>query len=394
MRINTKRASVMLVVLAIIILTTVLFLRNQFGSSPPIGHYNLTLAFGSTTFTNPVGIISPTDSSGTLFIIEQSGKIQLIQRDQSGTWTKTDFLDIRSRVVSGGEFGLLGLAFHPQYGENGFLYVDYTASDPTRTVIARFSVSSTNNEKADPGSERILIEIPQPYSFHKGGQLAFGPDGYLYIGVGDGGPEGDPLGNGQNRSTLLGKILRIDVDQVTSGKNYTIPQDNPFNNNTTGYRDEIYAYGFRNPWRFSFDPAKGVLWVGDVGQNRMEEVDIVKNGGNYGWNIVEGTLCYSESNCDATMYEAPIYIYNHTLSNSAVIGGYVYRGERSPELQGQYIFGDYGSGRIWALSRAADLTIKVTELVDSGYNITSFGLDEKGELYLSTQDGQIYTLTK
>jgi glucose/arabinose dehydrogenase len=277
----------------------------------------LDVAFPNLTFNQPVGIYSPNDGTNRLFVVEQPGTIRVFNNSATAT-SSSVFFDISSRVVYGGEQGLLGLAFHPNYTSNGYFYVDYVAANPLRTVISRFSVSQTNPNQAQTGSEFIILEINQPYSNHKGGQLAFGPDGYLYIGMGDGGSEGDPLGNGQNRSTLLGKILRIDVNSPSTGRNYTIPGDNPFKGNTLGYREEIYAFGFRNPWRFSFDPLTGRLWVGDVGQDREEEIDLVGKGKNYGWNIMEGTLTYAGGN--QTGLELPVWEYGHDQGN-AIIGG-------------------------------------------------------------------------
>jgi hypothetical protein len=239
-------------------------------------------------------------------------------------------------------------------------------------------------------SELILLVVNQPFANHKGGQLAFGADGYLYIGLGDGGSAGDPFGNAQNRSSLLGKILRIDVDSPSGGRNYGIPADNPYAGNTLGYREEIYAYGFRNPWRFSFDSATQRLWVADVGQDQREEIDIVEKGKNYGWNIMEASLCYSPpTGCNTTGLELPIWEYAHT-EGIAVIGGYVYHGSKMPELDSAYVYGDYGSGRIWALRYDGTSTAVNTLLVDSTLGITSFGLDEENELYICASDGKIY----
>ena len=299
-------------------------------------------------------------------------------------------MDISSRVLYGGEQGLLGLAFHPNYTQNGYFYVNYMADNPRRTIIARYTLSADANV-ADSNSQQVILEISQPFGNHKGGQLAFGPDGYLYIGVGDGGSEGDPNGNGQNLSTLLGKILRIDVNTQSNGRNYGIPADNPFAGNTAGYLEEIYAYGFRNPWRFSFDSATGALWVGDVGQDRVEEIDLVEKGKNYGWNIMEGTLCYNPpTGCNQTGLTLPIWNYTHDLGN-AVIGGYIYRGSALPGLVGAYVYGDYGSGRIWALRYNGSEANNVL-LVDSSLNIASLGIDQNNELYFCAYDGKIYKL--
>ncbi len=275
--------------------------------------YSVTVAFPNLTFNQPDGIFPDPTNSNRLFVIEQAGVIKVFNNTQNASASSV-FLDISSRVLYGGEQGLLGLAFHPNYSQNGYFYVDYVADNPRRTVIARFSVSTNDANVADSNSQQVILEISQPFSNHKGGQLAFGPDGYLYIGVGDGGSEGDPNGNGQNPSTLLGKILRIDVNTQSNGRNYSIPADNPFAGNTAGYREEIYAYGFRNPWRFSFDSATGALWVGDVGQDRVEEIDLVEKGKNYGWNTMEGTLCYNPpSGCNQTGLTLPIWNYTHDL---------------------------------------------------------------------------------
>ena len=241
------------------------------------------------------------------------------------------FLDIQNQVHLG---AFLGLAFHPNFTQNGRFYVYYLADNPLRSIIAQWSISPNNPNEADKNSQKILLEIPQLSDSHSGGQLAFGPDGYLYIALGDGTPYGDLNGNAQNRSTLLGKILRINVDAKSENMNYTIPKDNPFVGNSQGYREEIYAYGLRNPWRFSFDPATGLLWAGDVGQDRMEEIDIIKKGLNYGWNIMEGTLCYNPlQNCNQTGLEMPIWTYGRDQGN-ATIGGFVYRGSKLTELAG------------------------------------------------------------
>jgi glucose/arabinose dehydrogenase len=271
--------------------------------------------------------------------------------------------------------------------------VYYTTDNPLRSVVSRFSVSQTDKNRADVNSEQVLLQVDQPFPNHNGGQISFGPDGYLYIGLGDGGGAGDPLGNGQNRSTLLGKILRIDVNSASGSLNYSIPRDNPFVGNNQGFREEIYAYGLRNPWRFNFDSVTGRLWVGDVGQDRIEEIDIVKSGSNYGWNIMEGSLCYSPpSGCNQTGLAPPIWEYTHATGYS-VTGGFVYRGAAFPELVGAYVFGDYGSGRIWAL-RYDGMNSTNSEFAATGVHITSFGLDQKDELYFCASDGNVYRLQR
>ena len=323
--------------------------------------------------------------------MEQGGVVKVFDNTRNVNHS-TVFLDISDRLLYSGEQGLLGLAFHPNFVSNGYFYVDYVMDNPRRTVIARYSVMESNPNIANKNSEQVVMEINQPFSNHKGGQLAFGSDGYLYIGMGDGGSGGDPFGNGQNRSTLLGKILRIDVDSSSNGQNYAIPNDNPFVANSLGYREEIYAYGFRNPWRFSLDSVSGQLWVGDVGQDLIEEIDLVVKGRNYGWNIMEGSLCYNPAtDCDKTGLELPIWNYSHDVGN-AIVGGYVYRGSALPDLAGAYVYGDYGSGRIWFLRYDGTTAIN-TLMADTGLNIASFGLDQQRELFFTAYDGKIYKLT-
>jgi glucose/arabinose dehydrogenase len=382
----SKRFNFALLFIFIILLLTVLFIWNNSFSGQTQNQYSVELAFPNLMFNHPVGLISPPDSSNRLFVIEQTGVIQVFENSQEVS-TSNVFLDISNKVLYGGEQGLLGLV-HPNYKTNGYFYVNYVTANPTRTVIARYTVS-TNPNQALETSEQILLEINQPFSNHKGGQLAFGADGYLYFGLGDGGSEGDPSGNGQNLKTLLGKILRIDVDSPSGNLNYGIPQDNPYLDNTFGYREEIYAYGFRNPWRFSFDSANGRLWAGDVGQDRIEEIDVVEKGGNYGWKIMEGNLTYSAG--DQTGLKLPVWDYSHSEGN-AVIGGYVYRGLSLTELNSRYIYGDFGSGKIWALKYDSINPTSNTLLVDSDLTISSFGLDAKNTLYICSLNGQIYTL--
>ncbi|MFZ0391143.1 MAG: PQQ-dependent sugar dehydrogenase [Calditrichia bacterium] len=352
--------------------------------------YSLQNAFPNLSFSQPLELQHPGDGTDRLFVVEKTGRIQVFLNDSSTTH-KQLFLDISSRVnSSGSEEGLLGLAFHPQYQSNGYFYVDYTASNPRRSVISRFTVSTANPDSADENSELVLLEVNQPYSNHNGGKIAFGPDNYLYISLGDGGSAGDPDGNGQNPNTLLGSILRIDVDNPAGSLNYGIPPDNPFVNSTGG-RDEVFAYGLRNPWRFSFDPATGMLWAGDVGQSQWEEVDIIQNGGNYGWNVMEGFHCYGSSSCDTTGLTLPVREYGHNSSGGiSITGGYVYRGSRVPQLQGKYVYGDYGSGRLWALTLQPGQDTSNVLLLNSSLNISSFGIDEENELYLTAFNGNIY----
>lgn len=341
----------------------------------------------ATGLSEPIGLFHAGDGSGRLFIIEQAGTIRILQ---NGTVGQTPFLDIRDRVSAGGERGLLGLAFHPKFEENGRLFVNYTS--PTgglHTVISEFKAGGG---AADPGSERILLTIPQPFSNHNGGNIVFGPDGFLYIGMGDGGSGNDPQGNGQNLGTLLGKMLRIDVDQKASGKEYAIPPDNPFLG-TSGAAPENWAYGLRNPWRFSFDSQTGLLYAGDVGQSAREEIHVIRKGGNNGWNPMEGTICTPGVNpdCDKSGYDLPIIDYPRS-EGTTVVGGYVYRGSAIPNLPGAYLYGDFGSGRLWMLRYDGSAVSDQRLLLETGKNISSFGEDEQRELYLTDYGGEIFKI--
>lgn len=363
--------------------------RTPDGLGQTPSDYAVEVAFPNLKFNQPVGIVNSGDGSNKLFVIEQPGVIRVFDNSKTVA-DSTVFLNISSQVLFGGEQGLLGLAFHPNYTQNGFFYVDYVSDNPLRTVIARYQVSLNNPNQALNNSEMVMLEVNQPFSNHKGGQIAFGADGYLYIGLGDGGSGGDPFGNGQNRTTLLGKILRINIDLPSQTRNYSIPPDNPYAGNSLGYQEEIYAYGFRNPWRFCFDFPTGRLWVGDVGQNLREEIDLVGNGKNYGWNIMEGTLTYSIGS--QVGLELPVWEYSHA-DGIAVIGGYVYRGSVLTNLYSKYIYGDYGSGKIWALQYDGVTGPVNTLLVTTGLNISSFGVDEQKNLYFCALDGKIYFLT-
>jgi glucose/arabinose dehydrogenase len=352
------------------------------------GVVDLEVAFPSLTFVRPLDLQTPPDGTNRLFVVEQAGKIFVFPNDPAVHSAKL-FLDIRARVNSAGnEEGLLGLAFHPDFKSNGYFFVNYTADNPRRTVIARFRVRPESADAADPSSGTVFLEFDQPFSNHNGGQLAFGPDRRLYIATGDGGSAGDPYGNGQSLHTLLGKILRIDVDTPSSGRTYSIPPDNPFAQ--TGGRGEIWAYGLRNPWRFCFDPPTGRLWAADVGQDAIEEIDIIEKGKNYGWNIMEGESCFNPAvGCDTTGLVRPVWQYTHALGVS-VTGGYVYHGARRPDLEGSYIYADYGSGRIWSLRFDGPGRMKNVELIHSHLPIASFGIDAGSELYVCVFDGKIY----
>jgi glucose/arabinose dehydrogenase len=374
----------------LIVIVSTAFLSSQVleSSGQPQNQESVENAYPNLTFNQPVGIFSPKDQTNRLFVIEQQGIIRVFENDVN-TETSTVFLDITSNVTYGGEQGLLGLAFDPDYQNNGYFYINYVTDNPRRTIIARYNTSTDNPNEADMESELILLEIEQPFTNHNGGNLAFGPDGYLYIGTGDGGSAGDPYKNAQNQSTLLGKILRIDVTSTSQGRNYSIPDDNPLAGNLLGYKEEIFAVGFRNPWRFSFDAESQRLWVADVGQQEREEIDLVEKGKNYGWNIMEGSLPYAGG--DQEGLELPIWEYGHDQGN-AVIGGYVYHGPTATMLTGSYIYGDYGSGKIWALTLNETGEATNILLSDTSLNILSFGLDEKNELYICASDGKIYRL--
>jgi len=329
---------------------------------------------------DPVHIaVAPADR-GRLYVVEQAGQVRIIERGQI---LAEPFLDIRGQVESGGEKGLLSIVFHPRYRDNGQFFVNYTARDATglHTRISRWRRATV--DRADPQSETVLLHINQPYSNHKGGQLAFGPDGYLYIGMGDGGAANDPQGHAQNPGSLLGKLLRIDVDHTDGTQTYAVPPDNPFVSRN-GYRPEIWALGLRNPWRFSFDAHSGALWLADVGQDRVEEIDIIRKGGNYGWNVMEGDICTPAVNphCDSSGFEPPIFTYRHPEGFS-VTGGFVYRGTAIPGLCGAYLYADYVSKRLWALHARDGRVVTQAELLRLSHAVSSFGQDENRELYLA-----------
>lgn len=350
--------------------------------------YNFEVAFPNLSFSNALDLQNAGDGSNRLFVVERNGIIKVFQNQTNVNTTKL-FLDITDRVTAGGETGLLGLVFHPNFENNGYFYVNYTAPNPLHTVISRFQVSASNPDSADKNSELILLTYNQPYSNHNGGCVAFGNDGYLYISAGDGGSGGDPQGNAQNITKLLGKIIRIDVNNPQPPLNYGIPSDNPFVDSTNvNVRKEIFAWGMRNAWRFSFDPNTGWLWAGDVGQDSYEEVDIIQNGKNYGWRCYEGNHPYNLSGCNG-VYEPPIWEYSHSLGYS-ITGGYVYRGQNVPELYGKYIYGDYGTAKVWSIEYDGVNPAVNTLITTAAGSITSFGVDENKELYLVSFNGKIY----
>ena len=358
------------------------------GPGPEEDSLQIVEAFPLLDFIRPVDLQNHGDDN--LFIVEQRGVIQVFRNDP--TTDNTDiFLDIQSVVDDrDNEEGLLGLAFHPDYSQNGYFYVNYTTIQGT-TRISRFELDAQNPTVAEAGSELVLLEFAQPFGNHNGGQLAFGPDGYLYIAVGDGGSGGDPQGHGQNTSTLLGSILRIDVDIPFENLNYGIPTSNPFSDNQSGARAEIFAYGMRNPWRMNFDTETDKLWVGDVGQNELEEIDVVKNGSNYGWRIMEATDCFQSTNCDQSNLTPPYFNYDHDSGDVSITGGIVYRSSIA-SLDGWYVYADYASGRIWALETGS--TNPETQLLfDTNHRITTFGTDHLQELYFCSLSGKVYKIS-
>jgi glucose/arabinose dehydrogenase len=357
-------------------------------------------AFPSLTFSSPVAMMQAPGSATRWFVVEQAGVVRVFD-DNENAATSAVFIDIDARVVSGGERGLLGMAFHPDFPANPRVYLSYTADDGG--LVSRISEFRSNDggTTLDPATEVVLLTVDQPESNHNGGGIAFGPDDLLYIGLGDGGGSGDnhgTIGNGQNTQTLLGKILRIDIDSAVAGFNYSIPVNNPFPNNAlcgdggTGSGDcaEIFAYGFRNPWRWSFDRANGNLWVGDVGQGSWEEIDRVVAGGNYGWRCREGAHSFNSSCGSAQSLLDPVAEYDHTAGFS-VTGGYVYRGTAIPGLVGRYVFGDFG-GRLWHIAGDTAPTRQVTAAdgIDTGLQISSFAEDANGEIYIVDLGGTLH----
>ncbi|MGD0116099.1 MAG: PQQ-dependent sugar dehydrogenase [Dehalococcoidia bacterium] len=352
-------------------------------NTPAENGYRLVPTLPQAAFDKMLGFQTIPGSPNEAVVLTQGGVIYRIALD--GSVPPAVFGDVSGLIIPnpGTEEGLLGLAFSPHFESDGRVFVDYVAGNPTRDVLARFNVSGG---AIDVGSERVILEVPEPFDNHKGGQLAFGPDGYLYWGLGDGGSEGDPQQNGQKLDTLLSSILRLDV----SGDGYVVPPDNPFIS-VAGALPEKYAYGLRNPWRFSFDPATGDLWAGDVGQDKWEEIDRIVAGGNYGWSIMEGLECYRTPNCDQTGLTLPRAVYGHDVG-CAIIGGYVYRGAAMPELDGWFVYGDYCSGRVWALDTQSNSAPVL--LANSGHPITSFGVLPSGEIVALSFDKTIYALER
>ena len=346
------------------------------------------------------GLVSPTqvtpagDGSGRLFVVQQGGRIRIVK---GSVLLSTPFISLTGKVSKGGERGLLGLAFHPQYASNGKFYVYFTRKSDGAVAINEYRVSSGNADVANLATKRRILTLRQPYSNHNGGRMAFGPDGYLYIGTGDGGGAGDPGNRARNLHSLLGKMLRIDINGRTKNRAYKLPASNPYVGRPG--RNEIWSRGLRNPWGWSFDRVSGDLWIGDVGQYRYEEINraLVSSkstsrgrGVDYGWRVMEGRSCYRPSSgCNKSGKKTPIVQYNHNKGCS-VTGGYAYRGTAVPALAGRYVFGDWCSGTIWTISRTAAKPATKSILLRTTYHITSFGQDESGELYVLDGDGALY----
>ena len=339
--------------------------------------------------TRPVYLTHANDDSGVIYVVEQPGRIRIVR---DGKLIKTPFIDLTDRVGSGGnEQGLLSVAFGPDYKTSGLFFVDYTDKDGD-TVVSRFT-ANPDHLTADKGSELVILKIDQPYGNHNGGQLQFGPDGMLYIGMGDGGAQGDPENRAQNPQELLGKLLRIDVSKASKDTPYTIPTDNP-KWDSNDVRPEIWAFGLRNPWRFSFDRTTGDLYTGDVGQGQIEEVDFQPaniGGLNYGWNAREGLQAYGSGE-NKTTFTDPVAQYEHG-NGCSITGGYVYRGQAIPALRGVYVYGDYCNGNMWTLRRDATGAWVNEALPNAGFQISSFGEDGAGELYVLDLDGTVYRVS-
>jgi glucose/arabinose dehydrogenase len=353
--------------------------------------YEFKHTFKHLRFERPLLLTHTPGGADRVFVVEQAGRVLWFENRLNAAGNDVQIaLDISGDKVrrKDNEEGLLGLAFHPDFANNRYVFLNYSASSPRRNVVSRWTMDD-DAQRILPDSEHIILELEQPYGNHNGGDLQFGPDGYLYITFGDGGAGGDPHKHGQNLSTLLATILRIDIDHPQDGKPYGIPSDNPFIN-TPDARPEIYAYGLRNVWRFSFDSKTGTLWAGDVGQNAKEEIDIVTAGGNYGWNPREGFSPFNGGKKTPDMIE-PIVAHGRDEAAS-ITGGYIYRGAALPDLQGAYIYGDYVTGIIWRLRYDGQ---QVTEHEQIGIvsGLASFGVDTHGELYICSFSGQIYKLT-
>lgn len=390
MRLSSSRYSSFL--FAIIMIVTSVWSPTASAQEEAVG-FDIGFEPVAEGFNQPVGITHASDGTGVLYVVEKPGTIRAIVESERA---EAPFLDITDRVNSSGyEQGLLGLAFPPDFAESRAFYVNYI-DQRSYTTVSRFRVS--DNGIADPESEEIILTQQQPYANHNGGQLEFGPDGYLYVGFGDGGSQGDPSGNGQGLDTWLGKLLRIDVDPayVPDGEPYLIPEDNPLID-TEGALPEIMAFGLRNPWRFSFDAETGDLLIADVGQNWIEEINILPVNSsealNFGWNLMEGSDCYLQGNCDTSSITLPVMEYTHENGNCSVTGGEVYYGTNLPDLYGTYLFADFCSGYVWQGICSENGAWMMSEPIQSGLAISSFGVDEEGEVYVvDFNSGTVYRL--
>jgi glucose/arabinose dehydrogenase len=359
---------------------------------------DIALVLRVSGLTAPVFITDAGDGTNRFFIVEQTGRIKI----WNGTSVLgTPFLSLAGKVSGGGEQGLLGLAFHPDYETNRKLYVNFT-NPSGDTIIREYKASLSNPNLVDKDTKRLVLKQQQPFSNHNGGMLLFGPDGYLYVGLGDGGSAGDPGNRAQDKGTLLGKMLRINVDGRTGGKGYGIPSSNPYVGEPG--KNEIWQRGLRNPWRYSFDRANGNLWIGDVGQYKWEEIDRARNtasgpgrGVNWGWRVLEGTHCYKPpSGCNRTGKKMPVTEYKHTQASGrcSVTGGYVYRGSAIPDLVGGYVFADYCTGEIFVIPAGASNGVTRTRLLNTSANISSFGERPNGELFVVDRGGRIYSIVQ
>jgi glucose/arabinose dehydrogenase len=377
------------------IILTLLALASPTFAAPPAqmgrGQQRATFqnAFPNLHFSGPVFLTHAPDKSNRLFVVEQQGVIRVFQNAATAS-ASTIFADFRPQVIAGGEEGLLGLAFDPNFATNGYFYVFFSSVTTGPTVrksnIVRVKVSNADPNVADMSTQTLLLSYEKPFSNHNGGMLAFGPDGMLYVSTGDGGSGGDPYNNAQNLNSYLGKILRLDPAGAS-----LVPSDNPFAG-TANAKGEIWAYGLRNVWRFSFDRKTGTLWAGDVGQGAVEEIDLVSKGGNFGWRVYEGNQSYNNpTGIPASQFIAPLYTYPHGALGNCIIGGYVYGGSQVPTQAGRYIYGDNGSGKIWSFMQRADRTVD-NQLIGSLGGLTSFGEDADGEVYALTYSGTIYRM--
>lgn len=371
---------------------TLLFIFSIYGNLTFAQPFELQNAFPNTTFDNPLYLTHSNDQTNRIFVVEKTGRIKVLPNDSLTSINKT-YLNISDKIINGSERGLLGVAFHPNYSSNGYFFVNYTRAGDGATVVSRFNVSSSDPDKADSLSEFIILTIAQPYSNHNGGMIFFGMDGYLHIGTGDGGSGGDPGNRAQTLTELLGKILRINIDTTTSLTNYGIPPTNIFA--TGGGRAEIFNVGMRNPWRMSVDPVTGEIWCGDVGQDAWEEIDIIENGNNYGWRCYEGNNPFNTAGCSTiTNYTFPVKVYQNVGSDCSVTGGYVYRGQRRPELYGRYIYGDYCSRKVWKLKYENGVVTEDSQILTAAGSILSWGTDQNNELYMCSVNGIVYRFNK